>query len=413
MAKLYTQFIKEITDLSIDIKSIQDLENIEQYFLVNYKPLYRQYGSFEKFNNEHGSGFGVIYFTNNNKIRFGLVESDDGKEYSITSITAWNKSSNPTFFINVHNIKCDVWLPLLIKLFHEPKIGTYKVSESGNIVKEASESSDSKIININVVPVENDVAINPDVKENEKIAANEAISYDTLLKHLASLTKLVGKKVLPGLIVTGRTGASKSHTIEETLKSIGLQMDVDWFIVKGTTTNAGLYEKCFDYRKKIIIFDDCDKVFRDDDSRNLLKALLDSKKERRVSSNSTNRFKLADVDVKQAWTLIQQGKYPNEYNFEGSIFMVSNLPIDSIDPDGALKSRSLLIDVNPSDMEMLERMEKVIIPNIYTEVPMKDKLEVFNLIKNNNKISIRTLTKAIGIQQSGDPDWKELVIRYA
>lgn len=418
VTKSFRSFLTEADyNSSIENQSIPELPEIEKYFLLNYNTLYKQYGSYEKFNNEHEAGYGVVYFTEEKeRIRFGIKETQPDI-YHVCNVTVWTADSGlskPAFFFRVTGIPTSVWLPVLIKMLYEPVYGMYSVSETGKVVKEDVDTNKKKNTKVNILPVEKEVRSSKDESDNEKIAGDKENTYKTLLEHLTTLVTIVAKKVLPGLIVTGRPGTSKSYHVEETLKSLGLKEEKDYVIIKGKSTTAALYETCYDHRKKIVVFDDCDSVFREEDSRLFLKAMLDDKKTRKVSSNAANRYKPMNFDysdendLRKIIALEDQGKYPSEYTFLGGIIILSNVDIKQADPDGSLQSRSVCITINPSDMELVDYMKTVVVPNIYPEVPEKIKLEAIDVIQKNNKLSIRSLTNAIKVQKSGVPNWKEL-----
>ena len=51
----------------------------------------------------------------------------------------------------------------------------------------------------------------------------------------------------------------------------------DWAHIKGKASPLSMYTALFKYKNKIIVFDDCDSVFKNKDSVNILKSALDSK----------------------------------------------------------------------------------------------------------------------------------------
>jgi predicted DNA binding CopG/RHH family protein len=85
--------------------------------------------------------------------------------------------------------------------------------------------------------------------------------------------------------------------------------------------------------------------------------------------------------------------------------------------DNAVRTRSYTIEINVTENELFDIMEKNLV-NILPNVDMATKKEVFDFIKSEYKsseesINVRTLIKAIKIRLSGAPNWKKLASKYA
>jgi hypothetical protein len=94
------------------------------------------------------------------------------------------------------------------------------------------------------------------------------------------------------------------------------------------------------------------------------------------------------------------------------VIFISNLAKDKADPDGAIRSRSILVDVNPDDATLMERMERLLPHLEPTEMPLEEKREIYEFMKNANDVSMRTFVKAAGLKMSGLPNWKRAATRY-
>ena len=101
--------------------------------------------------------------------------------------------------------------------------------------------------------------------------------------NLERLTKMVGRGIQPSLVITGMAGVGKTHLVKETLKQMGLRESYEFVHFKGRATAAGLFITLYQNSDKIVVLDDCDSVFKDDDAVNILKAALDSYDTRRIS----------------------------------------------------------------------------------------------------------------------------------
>ena len=111
----------------------------------------------------------------------------------------------------------------------------------------------------------------------------ESRDPEVMFDNLTRLTKMVGRGIQPSLVITGMAGVGKTHLVKETLKGMGLRESYEFVHFKGRTTAAGLFITLYQNSDKIVIFDDCDSVFKDEDAVNLLKAALDSYDTRKIS----------------------------------------------------------------------------------------------------------------------------------
>lgn len=177
-----------------------------------------------------------------------------------------------------------------------------------------------------------------------------------------------------------------------------------------------MFKKMFQYRTKVLVFDDCDAVFRDENGRNILKAALDTKKVRRISylkkSGLVYDPKDFEMDPEGEFNMQENGMVPAYFDFQGRVIFISNLPKDKADPDGAIRSRSILMDVNPDDATLMERI-KTLLPYLEPrDMPMKDKEEIYEFMKKAKDVSMRTFVKAAGFKQAGLKNWERMAKRY-
>ena len=255
------------------------------------------------------------------------------------------------------------------------------------------------------------------------------ISVDDLFEDLGDLSTLVAKGVRPSLLVVGGAGTGKTFTVMKSVKKAGLKEKDDYLVVKGKTSTFGLYETLFLYHDKLVIFDDCDDVFASGDSRNLLKAALDSYDKRIISWNSKitmNTSGMKDAEkalyddslrssmLQGTWDPKEQ-KMPSEFEFKGGVIFISNIPKDKMEQ--AIISRSLTIDVTLSRGEMFERIE-LVMDNINPgdgSASRADKEEVLSYLKAESEAgnmgypSMRTFVAGLEVKMSGLPRWKNLM----
>ena len=219
--------------------------------------------------------------------------------------------------------------------------------------------------------------------------------------NLERLTKMVGRGIQPSLVLTGMAGVGKTHLVKETLKGLGLNESTDFVHFKGRTTAAGLYITLYNNSNKIIVFDDCDSVFRDDDAVNILKAALDSYDTRRISYISSK-------PLKDEWG----NPLPAQFEFTGRIIFISN--INQTKLDEAIRSRSFVADITMTTDQMLTRMEQLF-PTMEKKIPMAAKTQALGFIRELNdeyvgvEVNLRSLIKAARICALGFDNAKEMI----
>jgi hypothetical protein len=203
----------------------------------------------------------------------------------------------------------------------------------------------------------------------------------------------------------------KTHTVEATLSNMGLSDGNGYFKNTGSASAAGLYSILFLHRDGILLFDDSDDALKDQTSRNLFKAATDTKKVRKLSWTKGG-FNVVDPDdYEDPQDIIDENKIPRFFEFTGKIIFISNLKIDKLDPDGALRTRAFMIDIDPTDVEVYDFMEKIV-----DDVPLEDGLslsskdrklviEILRSSKSKQSANIRKMVRGInmyaGSQKAG------------
>lgn len=220
----------------------------------------------------------------------------------------------------------------------------------------------------------------------------ETFTINERFEFLDDLTSMVVTGVTPSLVVTGPGGNGKTNSVKRTIQNNELT-DRDFVFFKGYSTARGLYNTLYDNNGKLIIFDDCDSVLEDKTSKNILKSALDSYEERTISW-------MAKMN--------KNDEYPSQFDFTGRIIFISNKSKDSI--DGALKSRSLMVDLTMTPEEKIERLT-FILPNILPEYDMETKelaLNFLDNVKNDVDINIRTFIMVTKMCKAFPDTWRKL-----
>jgi hypothetical protein len=129
---------------------------------------------------------------------------------------------------------------------------------------------------------------------------------------------------IPSLIVSGPPGLGKSYTLKGAIDRHAGDVDdenvfgnrvMDW--VGGSISSVGLYKALSACRDGgVLVLDDCDDVFRDEVSLNLLKVALDSSKERVVSWRKESTWLITD-DI------------PDRFDFQGHVCFITNIDFEA------------------------------------------------------------------------------------
>ncbi len=254
------------------------------------------------------------------------------------------------------------------------------------------------------------------------------IPYEQQLSDLSELVKGVVKKgISNSLFLTGKAGTGKTHTVESSLKGLGLSDNNGYYKVTTTSSPSAMYRALYDYKDSLILFDDADSALDDQEGRNIIKAATDTKKIRKLMWSKTASWTFdpnkppKDEEDETEWfeNKIKEGYYPKYFYFTGKVIFISNLPIKKLDPDGALKSRSFIVDVDPSKEELINFMKKISKSVELTDnlsLSDNERMEVVDVIasdKDSDDFSLRKLVRGINMRAAGLSNWKELIIRYA
>lgn len=215
---------------------------------------------------------------------------------------------------------------------------------------------------------------------------------------LESFVRMVGNGFRNSLVITGKGGLGKSHTIEQEFNALGLVPycndtgEGDYKVIKGTSTARGYFNTLRKYNNIILIFDDCKKVLLDPVIIEISKGALDTKKNRSV-----------------CWVTVNGEE---EFEYTGRVIYLANL--DHSQLDEAFKTRASVIDVSMTPDEMISRIRFISSKEGYrTDISSELKEEAIKIIEENKhckKLSIRTFLEAMDYIASGEENWRDLLI---
>ena len=230
---------------------------------------------------------------------------------------------------------------------------------------------------------------------------------------LKDMTKAVKKGDVRAMIVSGPPGVGKSHGVEEVLdrykmmETLGGNQTHE--VIKGAMSAIGLYCKLYKMadKGKVVVFDDCDSIFNDELSLNILKAALDSKKTRTIHWN-TDSFKLRNEGV------------PDSFKFEASAIFITNLKFDKVKGKlrehlEALESRCHYMDLTiDTDREKMLRIKQVTQDGMLDAYALTDEVkeEIMDFIDINKEklreLSLRTVLKVADLAKAFPTKWEAM-----
>jgi hypothetical protein len=229
---------------------------------------------------------------------------------------------------------------------------------------------------------------------------------------LSLLTKGTTAHNIRAMVVTGAPGVGKTYTVEQILE----QSKVPHEIVRGSLSAINLYMLAYKFRKpgNVIVLDDADSIFNDEEALNILKALCDTSATRKVSY------------MKEAQQLLAED-IPKSFEFNGAMIFISNLDFQTFVDEGrnkyaqhfeALMSRSLYLDLRLHTRDELGVWVNHIAQNgkIFDRenVPQNLRqpiLSFLNTHRNNlRELSIRTLMKSCQLAKGNPSNW-EIIAR--
>ena len=233
------------------------------------------------------------------------------------------------------------------------------------------------------------------------MTVTESRDPEVMFDNLTRLTKMVGRGIQPSLVITGMAGTGKTHLVKETLKSMGLRESYEFVHFKGRATAAGLFITLYQNSDKVVVLDDCDSVFKDDDAVNILKAALDSYDTRKISYISSRPLK------------DEYGEpLPAHFEFTGRIIFISNIEQSKL--DAAIRSRSFVSDISMNTTQMFKRMEQLM-PTMEKSIPLAAKQQALDIMKRLDEkfagidINLRSFIKAARICAMGFEDPEMMV----
>jgi predicted AAA+ superfamily ATPase len=231
---------------------------------------------------------------------------------------------------------------------------------------------------------------------------------------LEDMTRACKKGDVRAMIVSGPPGVGKSHGVEKVLAKHDMittlaNTQPKYVIVKGAMSPLGLYMKLYNYSAKdnVVVFDDCDSIFQDELSLNILKAALDSKKTRKIFWNTDSR------------ALRSEG-IPDQFEFKGSAVFITNLKFEKVKGKlrehlEALESRCHYIDLTiDTDREKMLRIKQIVADGMLDEYAFEGDVqeEILDFVTINKdrlrELSLRTVLKIADLAKAFPTKWESM-----
>ena len=218
------------------------------------------------------------------------------------------------------------------------------------------------------------------------------------------------------MIVSGPPGVGKSYGVERIVEKACLFDQISGRrlraeVIKGSVSAIGLYCTLYKYSDPncLLVFDDCDSIFFDEDSLNLLKGALDSGKKRKINW------------LKDSSMLAREGVDPS-FEFKGSIVFISNLKFDNSksaklkDHLDALQSRCHYLDLTLDTMrDKVLRIKQIaqdgaLFADYDFEPCVQDEIIEFMETNKNRfrEMSLRMAIKIADLRKSFPLKWKAM-----
>lgn len=259
----------------------------------------------------------------------------------------------------------------------------------------------------------------------------DRLTYEEQLDALKTGMKLLMSNATNAIFLGGRGGTGKTQTVEQMLHDAGKTDGDGYFKVTGSASPPGIYRILFQHKREILLFDDSDAALLDPTGRNLFKAAADTKKIRKIAwlKGGKNYVDPSDYngDEDEDGDGDDYGeKLPRYFDFSGKIIFISNLPLEKLDPDGALRTRGYVITIDPTNEEIYDFMAKIanFIPlDVDYQLSPQQRREVVDILKTrkvpsktaNLRSLVRGLNTRAGVESQGgsDEEWRKFVKMFA
>lgn len=181
---------------------------------------------------------------------------------------------------------------------------------------------------------------------------------------------MVADETTKSLVAFGTGGVGKTFLKENVLQKNGLTAfneeehninepeKYDYINISGAASASAVYQMMFEHNGKLLVFDDCDSVLKDQNAVNFFKAALDISGDGTVSYKSTTPMR---TEKTTGSDVTSTGLYnvPGRFKFTGSVIFISNLSPKEM-PQPLIDSRCLSVDLSMSKDETIKRLNNIL-----------------------------------------------------
>lgn len=171
------------------------------------------------------------------------------------------------------------------------------------------------------------------------------------------MLNMVAKGTSKSMIAYGTGGVGKTYNMKKVFEGHRLKEfeegmtpgfgDYDFVKITGKSTPTAMYKALYEHNGKIVVFDDCDSVLKDETSINILKGALDTTGDGTITYGSSVKLKDGNGE-----------EIPQRFSFVGRAAFISNLmPNEMPQP---LRSRALTVDLSMTADETLTMLKEIV-----------------------------------------------------
>jgi hypothetical protein len=249
------------------------------------------------------------------------------------------------------------------------------------------------------------------------IVETEEEVYQKLKDRFAAMdtmTEATAKGKNRSLIISGPAGLGKSYGVMKMID--GLEKDgYNPVVIRGFVRPTGLYKTLYEFRHEncVVVFDDADSIFSDEDSLNLLKTACDMTEKRTLSWLTETRMEDEDGE-----------KLPRRFDFNGSVIFITNYDFDAMIAGGtklaphfeAMISRSHYLDLSmKTTLDYIVRIKQVVKDHGMLKsqgFSLMQETVLLSFIQTNQaklrELSLRMVLKLAGLMKMNPTGWEKL-----
>jgi hypothetical protein len=218
---------------------------------------------------------------------------------------------------------------------------------------------------------------------------------------------------IKSVVLSGAPGIGKTFTVDAKLREAAAKRGLNFSQLTGSATAIGLYLTLYDHRNvgDVLVLDDLDSIFADQEALNLLKGALDTGQTRTISWMSASKY-------------LRENDIPNSFEFEGTVIFISNMNFDQQIERGtklaphlaALINRCVYLDLGiHSTREIMIRIKQVIKnTNILSDLGLAENHtdDIINWMGANadrmRSLSIRTIIQLANFVRTNPFHWQTM-----